>query len=35
MSAPITAWGGLPSGLRGWLRFIVRVVHHTRPQRTG
>ena len=29
----ITPWGESPKGLRGWLRFMLRLIVPTRPRR--
>jgi hypothetical protein len=29
----ITPWGESPKGLRGWLRFLLRLIVPTRPRR--
>jgi hypothetical protein len=32
-SGGITPWGESPKGLRGWLRFVLRLIVPTRPRR--
>jgi hypothetical protein len=29
----ITPWGESPKGLRGWLKFMLRLIMPTRPRR--